>query len=284
MKFRFPLKDVTIELANRRKIVESPLLSNGFFTLNQNEFSMDVKGVAWFYISKGDYISIVPYPGADKNNIELYLNGSGYGAILHQRMILPLHGSSFLFNNKGVAICGESGVGKSSITTAFCLDGADFMTDDVTPIIFQAKTPYIWTFSDGIKLWTDSFDKLNIAKTGLCQVDPDMDKYYFPMSSTEKNLNILDIIFILGVHKKDEIKIIELEGIEKFFALRNEIYRYEYLEGMKDSERAYFGQLIFISKKVAVLRVLRPENIELTRMCIILTECINNMSLKKLLI
>lgn len=34
MKFRFPLKDVKIEITNHQKVVESPLFDDGFFRLN----------------------------------------------------------------------------------------------------------------------------------------------------------------------------------------------------------------------------------------------------------
>ena len=138
MNFNFPLKDVKIEITSEKKKVGSPLYEDGFYCLNQHEFSMDVKEVAWFYVSGGDFISILPYPGANQTTIELYLNGSAYGAILHQRKILPLHGSCFRYKGSGVMICGDAGAGKSSLTASFCLKGAEFLTDDVTPLLIRA--------------------------------------------------------------------------------------------------------------------------------------------------
>ena len=135
MNFSFPLKDVTIKIASEKKLVEFPLFEDGSYCLNQHELSMDVREVAWFYVSGGNFISLVPYPDADEMTIELYLNGSAYGAILHQRKILPLHGSCFSYEGSGVMICGDTGAGKSSLTASFCLDGAEFLTDDVTPLL-----------------------------------------------------------------------------------------------------------------------------------------------------
>ena len=111
MNLKFPLADVTIEITTLKKEVTAPLYDDGFYRLNQHEFSMDVEDVGWFYASGGNYIAMVLNPAATQANIELYLNGSTYGAILHQRKIMPMHASCFVHNNKGIMLCGESGAG-----------------------------------------------------------------------------------------------------------------------------------------------------------------------------
>jgi len=100
MNFRFPLDDVRIGIVSARREVLAPSYSDDYYILNQHEFSMDVPGVAFFCASRGREVSIVPYPDADTASIELYLNGSVYGAVLHQRKILPLHGSSFRYRGQ----------------------------------------------------------------------------------------------------------------------------------------------------------------------------------------
>ena len=160
--FRFPLTDVKIEIIKGRKIVEEPLYDDGFYRLNQNEFSMDVDGVGSFYAADGNYIALNLNPEATRENIELYLNGSTYGAILHQRKIMPMHGSCFVFENKSIMLCGESGAGKSSLTTSFCSSGSTFLTDDVSPITFSNGSPLILPLSDRVKLWEDSLKQLQI--------------------------------------------------------------------------------------------------------------------------
>lgn len=206
MQFKFPLPDVKIEITDTKKEVENPLYDDGFYRLNQNEFSMDVERVGFFYASGGNYISLVLNPKASLPNIELYLNGSTYGAILHQRKIMPMHGSCFIFNNKGIMLCGESGAGKSSLTAAFVLDGNAFLTDDVTPILFSNKQLLIWTMSDRIKLWEDSLRQLNKDKEGLHKIDPETEKFYFPIASYDKSTYVLNHIFLINFHDRSEIK------------------------------------------------------------------------------
>ncbi|MFQ3174397.1 MAG: hypothetical protein ACI8W0_001516, partial [Flavobacterium sp.] len=208
-----------------------------------------------------NYISLVVNPKATNANIELYLNGSTYGAILHQRKIMPIHGSCFIFNNKGIMLCGNSGAGKSSLTASFVLDGNEFLTDDVTPILTLNNKPFIWTMSDRIKLWEDSLKQLNQNKEGLHKIDPDTEKFYYPLNSYKDSTFMLNHIFLIEIHEKSTIAFQEIKGAEKVTALRNEIYRLEYLQGMPENESLYFEKLVQISKKIKITKLYRPKDI-----------------------
>ena len=263
MQLKFPLTDVNIDISNTKKEVANPLYDDGFFKLNQNEFSMTVDGVGSFYASDGNYISLVIDPEASQASVELYLNGSTYGAILHQRKIMPIHGSCFVYNNMGIMLCGESGAGKSSLTASFCHNGSAFLTDDVTPIVFSEGLPFILPLSDRIKLWDDSLAQLKLEKGELAQIYQDYGKFYLPVDSEITKPYPLHLIFIIEKHDDKEVKFTKLEGIERFTALRNEIYRWEYLQGMAASEAKYLNNLINISTNVKVIQVFRPEEIKI---------------------
>lgn len=266
MQLKFPLPDVDIEITSTKKEVDSPTYDDGFYRLNETEFSMDVKEVGWFYAAQGNYINLVLYPEATRASVELYLNGSTYGAILHQRQLLPIHGSAFIFKEKGVMLCGESGAGKSSLTAAFCKDGCQFLTDDVTPIVFTDERPYILPLSDRIKLWQDSLEQLSLENENLMQIWAGYDKFYLPVETDETEPYPLDFIFIIDKHDCNEVSIEELKGIHKFEHLRNEIYRWEYLQGMKSTEVNYLKQIIDINTHIRIFRVTRPETIEIGKM------------------
>lgn len=261
MELRFPLKDVKIEIATGKREVFEPLYSDEYYRLTQREFSMNVPGVAWFYASDGEFVSVMPRPGADISSVELYLNGSVYGAILHQRKIMPLHGSCFTYEGLGVMICGSTGAGKSSLTASFCLSGAEFLTDDVTPILVKDSEPLIWALSDRIKLWNDTLKQLEQEEGGLNRVDPGWEKFYYPMDEAGGKTVRLDLIYILEIKTTGDTEFEELSGSSKFTVLRNEIYRIEFLQGMPENEPVYFQNVVDISNRVRVFRVQRPENI-----------------------
>jgi hypothetical protein len=266
MTFRFPLKDVTIKITEQKTKVTFPVHSDNDSEINQHEFTLDVEGIAWFYASNGNYIEIYLYEEYNKTTLELYLNGSVYGAILHQRFILPLHGSCFNYNGYGIMVCGESGMGKSSLTAAFCLQGSEFLTDDITPMIINDGLPFLLTLSDRIKLWDDALEQLALQKEGLLKIDTDTEKFYFPINNNKKDLFPLHTLFVLEIHDKMEVEFQEIRGGEKLTSIRNQIYRLEYLLGMPENESAYFQYLVDICNNAKIIRVKRPVNIHIHRL------------------
>lgn len=261
VNLKFPLDDVNIQQVKTGKKVAKPLYADNVWQMNQSEFAMQVEGVAEFYARDGSYVEYAPADGAGDNEVELYLNGSIYGAILHQRKILPIHGSSFRYKGAAVMICGDAGAGKSSLTASFCLIGAEFLTDDVTPVVFRGGLPLIWSVSDRIKLWDDTLEQFDIHKIGLSRVYPKVDKYYLSMRGGDGGIYRLDRIFILQHSEEREVIFQELTGTHKFAAVRSEIYRPEYLLGMPENVPVYFSQTVDICKHVRVFEVNRPANI-----------------------
>jgi len=259
MKVRFPLNDVVIKQVTETRKAENPLYADSFWQMNQVEFAMQVEGVAEFYARDGSYVEYAPAVGAGMNEIELYLNGSVYGAILHQRKILPLHGSSFRYDGIGVMICGDAGAGKSSLTASFCLRGAEFLTDDVTPVLLREGKPFIWALSDRMKLWGDTLEQLGTEEEDLHEIVPGIGKYFYHIKDTDGETVTLDHVFILQKGEGLAPEFTELKGSQKLVALRGEIYRHEYLQGMPENEARYFLDILDISNVVRVFLVCRPQ-------------------------
>lgn len=261
MKVRFPLDDVVIHEVDVARTVEHPLYDDGYWQMNHNEFAMKVAGVGSFYACNGEEAEYAPETGVTRESVELYLNGSVYGAILHQRKILPLHGSCFSDQGIGVMLCGESGAGKSSLTAAFCLSGSEFLTDDVTPLLFRGGKPYIQALSDRIKLWDHSLKQLGLVNIGMKRIDPGTDKYYYDIEADMQRNSSLDMILVLAVGEGYKIELREITGASKVSTLRNEIYRWEYLQGMPENETKYFSDLVAVSKNTVLFEVVRPASI-----------------------
>jgi hypothetical protein len=369
MMHGFPVGDILPRKVSKVRRVSDPVYADSSLMISQHEFSMEVEKVGSFYACNGSEVEYTPAKGATRASLELYLNGSVYGAILHQRGILPLHGSSFAWHGSGIMLCGESGAGKSSLTAAFCMAGAEFLTDDVTPIVICDGKPFILPLSDCIKLWKDSLLQLNREKSGLTAICPGQEKYYFPMEKGNHRSFPLHRVFIIEVTEDEQIQenngrnvdaggthteiiggkinsditkatnnktgtkaegiavatdycsaetlktgadgamenssagamktgtsgatencvaetkknsllnakqkeaiyeqkivISELGGIASFAALRNEVYRWEYLSAMPETEAGYLDKLLDISRSVEVARVRRPANMGIGEM------------------
>lgn len=246
-------------IATPSKNVDHPLFERPHLKVSEDQFFLQVYNQAQFYVEKGELVNIYLEEGADTDSVQLFLNGSVLGALLLQKKILALHGSSFCYNGVGVVVCGNSGAGKSSLTAAFCQNSAQFITDDITPISIKEGEAYVKPLKTEIKLWDDALEQLSLPSENLRKIRPTIDKFYFPYEpSTELN-STLHLIIILNTHNKDEFTASELSGLGKFVALKNQIYRNLYLKGMPQTEQNLCLQLLNLGQKVRVLQVTRPQ-------------------------
>lgn len=253
------INDITIEYSSTISTIKDAMVDKPHLKILDDKFSIDVYTIGEFYAEKGSRITVKPHEGTDQKSIDLILNGSIFGAILHQKKILPLHGSSFSFKGKGITICGRSGVGKSSVTTAFCQNGGQFITDDITPIKIDNNIATIVSTNNHIKLWDDTLQTLSIESNDLEKIRPTINKFYFLPQGCTPSEQRLDMLFILSTHHKDSFSIQELNGIEKYNALRDQIYRKNFLKGMPETQRKYFQDLVILTNQVKVISITRPR-------------------------
>nr|WP_321487018.1 hypothetical protein [uncultured Draconibacterium sp.] len=253
------LATTSIFKVDKIKQPENCNFSRPNFKVSESEFYLNVKNVAHYLVQNGEKILISPYENTDEESINLYLEGSALGALLHQQGNLPFHGSSFLYKNKGIMICGNSGAGKSSVTAAFCQNNAIYINDDISPVSVSDSQVSILPVKTRIKLWDDTLNKLNISFDNLNRIRPEMEKFYLSFEEKAPTPQTLNYIFILSTHNKNEYRATELEGMEKYNALRKQIYRRIYLKGMPETEKKYFVQLFSLANKVRLTRILRPQ-------------------------
>jgi hypothetical protein len=240
--------------------IESPeVVSTPYLKISEDQFYINILGIAEFYVEKGERVIVHPQEGSDKASIDLFLNGSVLGAILHQKGILPFHGSSFSYKGRSIVICGERGAGKSSITAAFCQNEATFICDDITPIKLSNDDVQIIPIKSTIKLWENALDQLNIPTEGLSNIRPNIEKYYCNISpSITTNCN-LNLVIVLTTHNKDIFENKDLTGIEKFKMMSSHIYRKAYLKGMPSAKQNHYQLLLKICNNIKVVQVTRPK-------------------------
>lgn len=253
--FRFLLKDVTLEQRQVFPKVDPVLYKTPGIEANERQFYLHVPDVADFYSEDGQRVFVRCKEPLQKNAIELYLNGSILGSILHQRTILALHASSFQLEGRTVVICGKSGFGKSSLTYTLCSKfGAGFLTDDITPI----KNGRIMQVSESLKLWKDSLDELGMESDKLKQVYPDMEKYYVKLQSSEET--VLPDLILFGSIGGDEVTFREIHGAEKFEKTLLNQYWKELSTSMQGAREGLFDDLAQLCIAVPMYSFQRPED------------------------
>jgi hypothetical protein len=75
------------------------------------KFLLHEPNVARFLLSDGAEIVFAPESEAGAKNVALFLMGTAFGILLHQRGQIVLHASSVEVNGKAVVFCGASGAG-----------------------------------------------------------------------------------------------------------------------------------------------------------------------------
>lgn len=262
MKLSFPLNQVSVEVVNRPfDEMNDSVYRTKALRIKEKELILHINGVASYKVQNSTTISVLPCKDADSDSIQLFLNGSVLGAVLHQQKIIPFHGSSFTFNGKGIMICGFSGAGKSSVVASFCQNGGQFINDDITPLYIENEKIRALNIPTKIKLWDDTINLLHIDSKDLKRIRPSLEKFYVPSLPTEEEtLNEqIHTMIVLAIHNEENFKIEHPDNLTKFNLLRNNIYRKIYLKGMPNTERYYFEKLLKIADKLNIVIVCRPK-------------------------
>ena len=266
MKFSFPVKDVSLAQADAVPAVKNPLASGELWQANNAEFALQVSGVGSFYVRDGREVIYSAATGADRGWVQLYLNGQVLVALLHQRKIINFHASSFVYDGRGVMILGETGAGKTSLTVAFAINGAGFLSDDLTPVVFRENVPHIWSLNKRVKLRADSIEQLDIYGENLSEAESGTGKKYMHIEKGADDYHKLDVIVKIETGNVGEPVFMTLPPADKFGLLRSEVCSWEILAGMPETEAAYLQQLVQILEQVHFVKVVRPAMITIADM------------------
>jgi len=160
-------------------------------------------------------------------------------------------------------ILGETGAGKSSLTVSFALNGAGFMTDDLTPVIFREGTACIMPINKDVKLRPDTAERLDIDTAKLRAAESGTGKQYLEIEPARADYHKLDFIMKIAVGDCQAPIFSEPVAADKFSILRSEICSWEILGGMPATEAEYLHQLLEIVKQVHFVNVVRPAEIDI---------------------
>jgi hypothetical protein len=252
--------DVTIEMGETPDHLITPSISGAGIQAAPGEFLLSVDTVARYYIRAGCSITVTPDAKTDPERVLIFLLGSAFGALLHQRNILVLHAGAIIVNGQSVIFSGDSGVGKSTLTAGFHQRGYRFLADDVCAIAGVNKKPAVIPGFPRLKLWADVLEKLNTDKDLLKSVrwTQGMDKYLLPVRQEQKDPVPLKAVFIMESAGTDTIDIAALKGMDKISPIIANTYRLGFLNGLGGKEE-HFRQCAAVADQTRVYRVTRPE-------------------------
>lgn len=222
-----------------------------------NFLSLDIDEIVHIVAVNGRELLYRPYAGIDDVSVQLFLMGSGLGAVLMQRKFLVMHGNAVEFDGACVMCVGPSGVGKSTTAAGLMQRGHRVMSDDICAIDADGR---IVPGMPHIKLWQQAADGLGLSTDALDRVRPELQKFGLPLEDAFCEDHVpIKRIYVLSPHASDEIVCEHLTAHAKFQVLRKNTYRLPFVAGM-GLNKLHFQQVEALSRQTTVMRIKRPEH------------------------
>jgi hypothetical protein len=193
--------------------------------LDDASFLFQVPQVARFLVTDGSEVVVDLHESSTTVDAAPFLLGTAFGVLLHQRGQLVLHAATISYRGRGLALCGVTGAGKSTLAAALCRAGCDFVGDDVAAIRFDEDgVPTILPDGRQHRLWMDAVEQLALTDRLGPPVRPCIKKFHVdPPRMAAQRPTPLAAIFILRT--ADSPRQIELGPADAAALVRDEVYR-----------------------------------------------------------
>jgi hypothetical protein len=267
--------DVYISEGNVPEAIQNAVNKGVLFQSSKNEFLLTVDRVARYYVCNGNEIVIHRIGEAPLSEVSAFLVGTAFGALFHQRRMLPLHACTVLYENKCFLFAGMSGAGKSTLAAALIRNGGTLIADDISVIDFSGEKPAVCPAFPVIKIWEDSLAHLGMSTTGLEPVRGELKKFYLPVPQFSRVYTAICHIFVLNTHNKPEIEVKSLMGVDKFRLLKKHTYLFRGIPktGLEQNHFILANQL---ASQLPVTMLTRPNgSFDTSRLISKVSELIN---------
>ncbi len=236
-KADFTDTEVDVVLEENRKLWDENLYSSEMMKTNQaayiygKDFIKFYKVDTGFYeVRAGKFIDYCQREDCDPTNFYLTLMNFAFPRIIIERANLTVHGSVLSFHDKAVLISGESGAGKSTMTTELINNGLGFMSDDVMRIGFNDREEVVVYSAHPIRrLCGDTVEHYGFDMNKLKPVTLDeREKFFVDSSDVYEDRELSpSTLFYLSINDGDRPEIKEITGADKITLLLDNFYRSE---------------------------------------------------------
>jgi hypothetical protein len=160
--------DVVIHFGAVPDRLDDAVYDRPAFQIDRNGTCLLKIGNVANYLVKPDDVTVAPSEGAAEAEIRVFLLGSVFGFLCHQRGLFPLHASCVAIGGKAVALCGPTGAGKSTTASHLAMRGHRLVADDVCVIeVTAAGSPRVLPAFPRLKLTQEALSALKISSKGF---------------------------------------------------------------------------------------------------------------------
>lgn len=219
-----------------------------------------------FYITGGNRILVDTSVAESSSDTRQFLLGSAFGLLLIQRGLMPVHGGSVIAGGKAVIIGGDTGAGKSTITsTLLQKPGIRFLADDVSVLQVRADGVWVLPAYPQRKLCQDAALALGYDLSNLEVLPDEREKY--AVRSTQgwhgQPARLGAIVEIVPDENCTGVSLHRVQGHGSLELVIRNLYRSfaHFMLGMKPDQ---MKRCLAIASQVPVYQLQRPVGVDTT--------------------
>jgi hypothetical protein len=250
--------DVHIRLGSVPEFLPCSTGQGVLYQCAPGKFLLKVDHVARYLVSHGHEILIQPAEDCDLDAVRLFLSGSVFGALLHQRGLFALHASAVVTPFGAVLFAGLSGSGKSTLACALHRKGYPVLTDEICAIDTRSS-PMVLPGYPFLLVWANALEDMGIDDSGLHPARARLGKFILPLGhgfATEPAP--LHTIYLLDVVNSGLSAPVPVKGMDKCGALAENTYRPHILEQTTLGSEL-LPRIVSLARNTRMARVNRPR-------------------------
>jgi len=228
---------------------------------------LTIPNVARYRIADGREIVIEASDGVPDRNLRLFLLGSAFGALLHQRGMLPLHANAIEVDGRAIAFMGEAGAGKSTLAAWFHDQGFRVVADDVC-VVQRAEdgSAYAYPGLPRLRLWDEVLtltgrDPSRYERSYVGPADR-AEKFDVPIEAASAATSALPLAAVFVLDRGSQFSIDRLSGVEAAEAIFANTYRGAYV-APAGGQQAHWAMATTLARDIPMFRARRQWGLEL---------------------
>jgi hypothetical protein len=243
---------------------------------NQSQFTVRgdqtavicIPEVATYRIGDGAWIEVDVAEEADPAAVRLFLLGSAFGVLLHQRGEVPLHVSAVVVDGMAWAFTAPSGTGKSTLAAGLHLhEGLPLLADDVAVVRLSkdGTIPMVYPGPPVLKLdpavLNTTPSPASFERLPECQYS-NKERVHIPGSYVERPVPLAGVVLLERDPEASEpgMRLSSIRGFEAFRVAHEAVYRLN-LASVLLAREELFARLARLANQLAFYRGrLSPPN------------------------
>lgn len=231
------------------------LYNDDHLAIAADAFWFESPGGVQFHYRNGEAVTAMQAHDGLRDEFELYLWGTVFGAVAWYQGLVPLHASAVAHDGRIIAFTADSGGGKSTLAAGLAAQGFDHVCDDTLVLAPTADVPFGLPDGKPLKLWDDAFALLDVTRQAPIASLPG--KHHARVRhSTAQPLPLTDLVFL---ERGEGPELTPITGAAKLELLPDAFYR-GFVHTLRASPAAHACIMLDIATRVRFWRLVRPWN------------------------